>query len=211
MASFSSFYLPKWPLLQLTTSTYIGSGAAYVVTMYTSGSGTRPLAKSWDLFVSRTTRTIATLWRCAVQCIGNGASLGELWKKRLSFRLSRTPWLQSIVDFVTRLLIMRHRAPWRILIYASPFKNNYFSGNLLSAVSHSQKDSPDSCVILRQGESQVSSPLIQHLCYFFLCLNFHPQLPRGMESSRETLKGWHRWRGVLLQGKLEVELVALSL
>ena len=70
--------LPKWPLLQLTTSTYIGSSAAYVVTMYTSGSGTRLLAKSWDLLASGTTRMIATLWRCAVQRIGKGASLDEL-------------------------------------------------------------------------------------------------------------------------------------
>ena len=68
----------KWPLLQLTTSTYIGSSAAYVVTMYTSGSGTRPLAKSWELLASGTTRTIATLWQCTVQRIGKGASLGEL-------------------------------------------------------------------------------------------------------------------------------------
>ena len=70
--------LPNWPLLQLTTSTYIGSSAAYVVTMYTSGSGTGPLAKSWDLLASGTTRTIATLWRCAVQHISKGAYLGEL-------------------------------------------------------------------------------------------------------------------------------------
>ena len=99
--------------------------AAYVVTMYTSGSGTRPLAKSWELLASGTTRTIATLWRC-------WRWIRVVW---LSFRLSHTPWLRSIADFVTSLnyasqiLIMRHRAPCRILIYASPFKNNYFSGN----------------------------------------------------------------------------------
>ena len=34
--------LPKWPLLQLTTSIYIGSSTAYMVTMYTSGSGKYP-------------------------------------------------------------------------------------------------------------------------------------------------------------------------
>ena len=85
--------LPKWPLLQLTTSTYIGSSAAYVVTMYTSGSGTRPLAKSWELLASGTTRTIATLWRHASNVLARVHPWVSFDKSWLSFRLSRTPWL----------------------------------------------------------------------------------------------------------------------
>ena len=108
--------LPKWPLLQLTTSIYIGSSTAYVVTMYTSGSGKYPTIGEilGTVLASGTTRTIATLWRC-------WRRIRVVW---LSFRLSRTPWLRSIVDFVTclncasQILIMRHRAPCRILIYA---------------------------------------------------------------------------------------------
>ena len=130
--------LPKWPLLQLTTSTYIGSSAAYVVTMYTSGSGTRPLAKSWVLLASGTTHTIATLSTrarflggsaLAVQRIGKGASLGELWKKLVIFP-SFAHAMATIVDFVTSLnyasrfrVILRHeeflfmRHPSKIIIF----------------------------------------------------------------------------------------------
>ena len=113
--------LPKWLLLQLTTSTYIGSSA---------------MLHTWLPCIPAD--LVPDHWRNPGNCSRAGQHARSLrcgsvvW---LSFRLSHTPWLRSIADFVTSLnyasqiLIMRHRAPCRILIYASPFKNNYFSGD----------------------------------------------------------------------------------
>ena len=97
--------LPQWPLLQLTTSTYIGSSAAYVFTMYTSGSGTRPLAKSWELLASCLYEGLSLHASWAIQPLpSNVLARVHPWvsfdKSWLSFRLSRTPWLRSIVDFL---------------------------------------------------------------------------------------------------------------
>ena len=69
-------------------------------------------------------------------------------KSWLSFRLSRTPWLRSIVDFETRLnyasqiLIMCHCVPRRILIYASPFKLFFGQRIIRSTTVSTRRQSP---------------------------------------------------------------------
>ena len=37
---------------------------------------------------------------------------------------------ETRLNYASQILIMCHRAPKRILIYVSPFKNNYFSGDV---------------------------------------------------------------------------------
>ena len=117
--------LPKWPLLQLTTSTYIGSSAMLHTWLPCIPADLVPDHWRNPGNCSRAGQHARSL-RCGG--VGGGYVLcGYLSVFRTRHGYDRLRILWQV--YASQILIMRHRAPCRILIYASPFKNNYFSGD----------------------------------------------------------------------------------